>query len=194
MTGSCVVNPSRRLLVVAVRRRASTSAVSSMMARAGEAAETTPLRIGPVPHDTHQRHSARSLGHQTLRKHAQFKVLGPGMLHGIATAPTRFSRSRDEGVVGLDRAARRDVRVGVTYGPTWPLRSRLLRAPQSGLVAAHLQSCAARPGTHGRAWTRESPTACGLRDRDYKVRPADRASARSPHVSGSCGQSGASAW
>ena len=181
------MNQSRRRFVGQCVAVVSTSAVSAVTGRmSAEAAQAQPLRnwAGNYEYSTNRITSATSLAQvqEFVRKHAHFKVLGTRhCFNGIADSADHFLSLREmKEVVALDRAARTvTVESGMSYGQLCPYLDRArLRAPQSGLAAAHLHRRRLRDR---HAWLRREQRQpldgrFGIRDRHgRRRRSGDRA-------------------
>jgi len=152
------MNQSRRRFFGQCATVVSTSALSAMIGRAAEAAQTPPPLLnwaGNYRYGTNHVTSATSVAQvqEFVRKHDRFKVLGTRhCFNGIADSADAFLSLRDMAkVVELDRAARKvTVESGISYGQLCP------QLDQQGFALHNLASLphisvagACATGTHG---------------------------------------------
>ena len=169
------MNQSRRRFVGQCATVAGTSAVSAMIGRAAEAAQTQPPLLnwaGNYRYSTNRMTSATSLAQvqEFVRKHDRFKVLGTRhCFNGIADSTDASPLgSRHDEVVELDRAARKvTVESGISYGQLCP------QLDQQGFALHNLASLphisvagACATGTHGSGVTNGNLVVGRVRARD----------------------------
>ena len=182
------MNYSRRRFVGQCAAVVGTSAVSAMIGRTpADAAQTEPLRnwAGNYRYSTNRITSATSLAQiqEFVRKHAHFKVLGTRhCFNGIADSADEFLslREMNDSRRARSRGADGHGGVGNELRPTVPVsRSGRLRAPQSGLTAAHLDRRRLRH-RHARLGCEERQPldgGVGIRDRDGRAATSCRSRA-----------------